>query len=181
MPLAHHFQDFWSPNHFTEKRMSNLSYAGPCSAQLWTAMSYVVTFWDPSSALVLLDIKRNWVDKSSLLLYDELLHFLSFHETCWESLKNVCSPWLQFTDILSPILLTTWIYIYIIFFQLMLMQREFEGLSFFFCPQFNLWSSSPPFWKITRNWSSEQWCLLLTFEKRKEKKSCQDSQGFLYI
>ena len=58
---------------------------GLCGAQLWTAVYKVHGHsLGPSSALVPLDIKRNWVDKSSTLLYEELQHLLSFWGSCWK-------------------------------------------------------------------------------------------------
>ena len=58
---------------------------GLCGTQLWT-VAYEVRGHSlgPSSALVPLDIKHNWVDKSSTLLYEELLHLLSFWGSCWK-------------------------------------------------------------------------------------------------
>lgn len=129
-------------------------------------MSHVVTPWDPSSALVPLDIKCNWVDKSSLLLYDELPHFLSFLGSCWEKSEK-CALALA---VVQTFCLQFFVWQRgdnFVVVLLMLMQREFEGLSFFFCPQFNLWSSFHPFWRLTRDRSFEQGCLLLTFEREK--------------
>lgn len=129
---------FYISNHWTKKHFS----LGPYWSLKCSALSQSVEQGRserPSSALVALDIKYNWVDKSSMLPYEYLLHLLSFWRGCGrkKNLTNECSPWLQFIDILSPvILLTMWWEIF--FLQFMLMQREFEILPPSLCPQFNL-------------------------------------------
>lgn len=68
---------FYISNHWTKKHFS----LGPYWSLKCSALSQSVKQGRserPSSALVALDIKYNWVDKSSMLPYEYLLHLLSF-------------------------------------------------------------------------------------------------------
>ena len=151
------------------------SYVGLCWAQLWTAV-YAVHGHSlrPSSALVPLDIERNWVDKSSTLLYEESLHLLSFCGSCWKKSEKCV---LALATVHRYFVCNSFDNVERFFFNSCWCKENLRISLLFFSPQFNLWSSLPPSWKVTRNLSSEQWCLLLTFEK--EKLSRQP--GFFHI
>lgn len=92
---------------------------------------YMVTLWD---RLLLWCLLTSSVIEQINHPHFSMKSYCTFYlsgEVAEKSLKNVCSPWLQFTDILSPILLLTTQGDF--FLQLMLMQRESEYLSFFPC------------------------------------------------
>lgn len=63
---------------------SYLELGQTMQSPLWAAGQCMVTLWDPSSALVLLDTRSNWVDKSSIPLHRESPHLLSFLGSSWK-------------------------------------------------------------------------------------------------
>lgn len=146
------------------RRSEHLTWSdvGPCGAQLWTAVLDVVILWDPSSALVPLDMKHNWVDKSSILLYEELPHLLSLRGSCLKKVWKMCAH-LGYSSQTFCLQFFFWQCGEIFFPRLMLMQRNLRISLFSFVLGLICDHLFSPSWKITRNRSSEQWCLLLTF------------------